>query len=435
MRPRICFRVRALSLALALFAVVRAEVSLSPFKASGIYQLGEKAGWKVSFSAGGDTAAAPSVCHYTLKKNGAEPIQSGDLEPSRPTEIAATLDEPATLYLEISSSGNAAKPIVAGAAIAPEKLQPVVPRPADFDAFWDAKIKLLHATPMAAVLTPGTCDKPGVEYATIRMNNIGGAHVYGQIAKPAREGKFPAMLIMQWASPPYPLQKAWVVDRAAEGWLALDVEPHDVPGDMPAEFYAALPHLIKDYTTIYNDDRERNYFLQMYLGDYRALDYLASRPDWNGKILVATGTSMGGQQSFAVAGLHPKVTHLIAHVAAGADTNAARHGRAAGYPNWDSGNDRVMQTALYFDTVNFAPHIKATSLVSMGFVDTTCPAVGLWTAFNQIPGRKEAVPLVDAAHNNLATPQQQQAYTDRSAAWFAALVRGEEPPVAEVERH
>ena len=34
-------------------------------------------------------------------------------------------------------------------------------------------------------------------------------------------------MIYQWASPPYPLQKPWVTDRAAEGWLALNVEPHD----------------------------------------------------------------------------------------------------------------------------------------------------------------------------------------------------------------
>jgi cephalosporin-C deacetylase-like acetyl esterase len=234
---------------------------------------------------------------------------------------------------------------------------------------------------------------------------------------------------MLWASPPYPFAKQWVTDRAAQGWLVLNVEPHDVPGDMPPTFYAALPQMIKEYNTIYDDDRDRNYFLRMYLGDYRALDYLTSRPDWNGKILVATGTSMGGQQSFAVAGLHPKVTHLVTHVAAGADSNAALHDRMAGYPNWKSSNPKVMQTALYFDTVNFASRIHATSLVSMGFVDTTCPAVGLWTAFNQIAGKKEAVPLRDSPHNNLATPEQERAFTERSAAWFASLGRGEEPTI------
>jgi cephalosporin-C deacetylase-like acetyl esterase len=203
---------------------------------------------------------------------------------------------------------------------------------------------------------------------------------------------------------------------------------------MPQAFYDALPTLIKRYTTIYNDDRDRNYFLRMYLGDYRAAEYLASRPDWDGKILVATGTSMGGQQSFAVSGLEPKITHMVVLVPAGADSHAALNGRHEGYPNWDAHNPKVMETASYFDTVNFASRIHAKCLVAMGFIDNVCPAVGVWTAFNQIPGEKEAVPLVDAAHNHQSTPAQLKPYTDRSEEWFAQLVRGEEPAVRALAR-
>jgi hypothetical protein len=35
--------------------------------------------------------------------------------------------------------------------------------------------------------------------------------------------------------------------------------------------------------------------------------------------------------------------------------------------------------------------------------------------------------MVDSPHNNLATAEQQRPYTDRSAAWLAALVRGAGP--------
>ena len=148
--------------------------------------------------------------------------------------------------------------VLLGAAVAPTSLQPSVPRPADFDAFWKTKVDQLMAIPAAPVVTPGVSGRPGVEYATIRMNNINGAHVYGQLARPAHQGKFPALLILQWASAPYPLQKAWVTDRAAEGWLTLNVEPHDVPGDMPQAFYDALPQLIKRYNTIGQHSREES---------------------------------------------------------------------------------------------------------------------------------------------------------------------------------
>ena len=65
----------------------------------------------------------------------------------------------------------------------------------------------------------------------------------------------------------------------------------------------------------------------------------------------------------------------------------------------------------------------------MGFLDMVCPPAGIWTAFNQIAGPKEVVPLVNAAHNHQSTAEQQQAFTDRANAWMAALVKGEDPTI------
>src|SRR5215218_6409814 len=173
----------------------------------------------------------------------------------------------------------------------------------------------------------------------------------------------------------------------------------------------------------------------MYLADYRAVDYLAGRPDWDGRTLVVMGTSMGGQQSLAVAGLHSKITHVIVNEPAGCDSNGPLRGRAAGYPNWPSNSPQIMKTALYFDAVNFASRIKATSLVAIGFVDTVTPPVGIWIAFNQIKGPKEAVPMIDSPHNHLATAEQQRPYTSRSAEWLNTLVRGGEiKPYKELPR-
>ena len=401
------------------------SLTLTPLRATGIYAPGEKAGWTVALPAG---AAVPAGgLAYTIRQNNLDPIQTGELDlASGRATIATTLNEPAMLFLDVGPRG--AKPwAVAGAAVAPTQLQPSVPRPPDFDAFWDAKLMALEAIPAGPVLTPANSGRSGVDYWTVRLDNVNGAHVYGQLAKPAREGKFPALLILQWAGGPYPLQKSWVADRAAEGWLAFNIEAHDVPGNLPPEFYAALPAMLKSYQMIGNTDRDRSYFLQMYLGDRRAVDYLASRPEWDGRTLVVMGTSMGGQQSLCVAGLDPRITHLIVDEPAGCDADGSLHGRKAGYPNRDMSDPRVVATALYFDPVYFASRIKATCLVAMGFVDDVAPPVGIWTAFNQIPGPKEAVPMIDSPHNHLATPEQQRPYTERSAAWLSALVRGVAP--------
>ena len=405
------------------------QLTLTPYKASGTYVVGEKVGWTANLS---PDSAPTGDYTYTIKKNNQDVIKTGKLDPaSGHATIEVTLDEPAMVYVQISTPGGSSGPgssgsIAVGAAVAPEKLLPSVPRPVDFDSFWDSKIRMLKRIPENTVLTSSDSGRPDVEYATIRMDHINGTHVYGQLAKPRHDGKFPALVIFQWASPPYPLQKNWVTDCAAEGWLTLNIEPHDVLPDQPPAYYSLLPQELKNYQLIGQDDRDKSYFLQMYLADYRAVDYIASRPDWDGKTLVVMGTSMGGQQSLCVAGLNPKITHVIVNEPAGCDSNGPLHGRAAGYPNWPANNPKIMRTALYFDAVNFASRIKATALVAMGFVDTTSPPVGIWIAFNQIKGHKEAAPMVDSPHNNLATPAQQRPYTSRSAEWLNMLVHGQQ---------
>lgn len=397
------------------------QLVLTPFKPGGIYALGEKAGWNVTLPAGAVAAAEYS---YTIRKNNFDLIKSGKLDLSQPAAIEVTLHEPAMLYVEVRSSDPTARVHLVGAAIAPERLQPSVPRPRDFDQFWAEKIGMLEKVSPNPVLAPGASDKPNVDYFTLQMDHINGKHIYGQVAKPSTAGKFPGLVIFQWASPPYPLQKEWVTARAAEGWLAVNIEPHDVLPDQPQAYYDALPQELKQYQAIGRDDRDQSYFLQMYLADYRAVEYLASRPDWDGKTLVATGISMGGQQSLCVAALNPKVTGLVIHVPAGADSNGPLHGRASGFPNWPADDPKAMRTGLYFDTVNCAPRIHVPALVSMGFLDTVTPPVGIWTAFNQIPGPKEAVPLAEAAHNHQSTPEQQAPYLMRSAEWMRTLLAG-----------
>lgn len=133
---------------------------------------------------------------------------------------------------------------------------------------------------------------------------------------------------------------------------------------------------------------------------------------------------MGGQQSLSLAGLRPeKISAVLVCVPAGADTNGDLHGRKAGYPNWPSGDPAVMKTALYFDPVNFAPHIKAPVMAGIGFIDTTSPPAGIWTALNQIPGAKEPLPMIESEHDNF-TPDKGRACPARTNEILDLLVKG-----------
>jgi cephalosporin-C deacetylase len=254
-----------------------------------------------------------------------------------------------------------------------------------------------------------------VDLYTVKLDSVG-SHVQGYLAKPGGKGKFPALVIYQYAGV-YALQPDTAISRATQGWLAFDVDSHDIAPDSEQ----GIP---RDYPIIGNNDRERSYFLNMYLRDTRAIDYIRSRPDWDGKTIVVMGTSMGGQQSLVTAGLNPgRITAVLVNEPAGADSNGDLYGRKAGYPNWPISDPQVMKTALYFDVVNFASHIQAPTLASMGFIDTTAPPVGIWTAVDQIPGPKEAVPMIDSDHDSV-TPQKQEAYKKRSEEVLDMLVQG-----------
>jgi cephalosporin-C deacetylase len=411
---------------LAPFATAAAapapQLVFTPFHADGIYALGERVGWTVTLAP--NVVAPKGRFRYTVRSNDLDVVKTGSFDLSSGTAtIATTFAQPAMLYVAVEllhpefSCGAFAENRVAtlGAAVAPTLLKPSVTAPADFDSFWAAQLARLRVVPANPVLTPLPTRQPGVKLFRVRLDSVG-SHVQGYLAVPDRRGKFPALIIYQWAGV-YALDPAWAADRAAEGWLTLDVDSHDLPPGQPA----GVPI---DYQTIGDRSRDTSYFLDMYLRDTRALQYIRSSPRWDGSTVVLTGTSMGGQQSLVTAGLNPgKVTAVLVNEPAGADSNGDLHGRRAGYPNWDSGDPRIMGTALYFDTVNFAPHITAATLIAMGFIDTTAPPVGIWADLDAVPAPKEAVPMIESDHNNI-TPDKQGAWLERSEEILATLVHG-----------
>lgn len=416
--------------ATALFtsASVATEITATPAHADGIYTVGEKVSWRV-------TAPGAAAVHGTVKENDTKVLWQGDLALADGGAVLETsLPEPGMLLVSLSAKiqGQEAK-LLLGAAVAPQAIQPSAPRPADFDAFWQSKIKALQAIPANPALTPDDAGDAAVEYAKLTLDNINGTHVYGQLARPKREGKFPAMLIVQWAGV-YGLPKSNVVNPAKNGWLALNIMAHDLPFDQPEDFYKkTAATTLKDYTSIGNENRETSYFLRMLLGCYRAADYLTQRPDWDGRVFVVTGTSQGGLQGLATAGLHPKVTAVLVCVPAGCDTTGPQAGRSVSWPYWfrsTQGKDaaKVTETSRYFDGVNFATNIRCPALIALGLIDqTSCPA-GVFAAFNQIKGPKEAVVMVDSPHQNKNNAQAP--WSRHSQEWLNALLKGNPAPVA-----
>ena len=415
-------------------APIPQQLVFTPYHANGIYAVGDTVGWTVT-----PGPVAPTYAYkWTIRLNNAVVLKEGILDlSSGKAAIDVAVDRPGMIYVAVEAyehltsstspparagqflGGNAGRNTgfyAVGAAVTPTKIGVSTPRPEDFDAFWDSKLAAQARIPMNSVLTPVETTVSGVEMHIFELTALG-SKAHGYVAKPAREGKFPALIQLQFAGV-YALNADAVARRAAEGWLMLNVDSHD---KLPSDPTGNVP---RNYREVGNTDRERSYFLNMYLRDSRVLDYLMTRPDWDGQTIVLTGGSMGGQQSLALAGLRPeKISAVLVCVPAGADTNGDLHGRKAGYPDWRSDDPAVMNTALYFDTVNFASRIHAPVLAGIGFIDTISPPAGIWTMLNQIPGAVEALPMIESEHDNL-TPDKGRACPARVNEILDLLRRG-----------
>jgi len=416
-------------------APIPQQLTFTPYHANGIYDVGETVGWTVR---SGPTT--PTYAYkWTIRRNNAAILKEGKLNLSAGKDtIEIVGDQPEMIYVAIEAyaelqpdgapqtaeaprfiGGNAGRNTgfyAVGAAVAPTKLGLSTPRPADFDAFWEGKLAAQTQVPINPVVTPVDTDVPGVTLSMFELDALG-SKAHGYIAKPLGDGKLPAIIQLQYAGV-YALNAGAVARRAAEGWLVLNVDAHD---KLPSDPSGNVP---RTYQAIGNTDREASYFSKMYLRDSRVLDYLLTRSDWDGRTIVLMGGSMGGQQSLVLAGLRPeKISAVLVCVPAGADTNGDLHGRQAGYPNWPCDNPDVMKTALYFDTVNFAPRIKAPVMAGIGFIDTISPPAGIWTMLNQVRGPVEAFPMVESEHDNL-TPDKVRACPLRTAEILDQIVHG-----------
>jgi cephalosporin-C deacetylase len=291
----------AAPLAYAQVAPPAQQLSFRPYHASGLYDIGETVGWLVS-----PGPTAPTYAYkWTIRRNNKEVLKEGKLDlTSGKDRIEIVGDQPEMIYVAIEPYAtvkveNAAKDeadstllktdrtaaitfvggntgrnnglYAVGAAVAPVKLGLAAPRPPDFDAFWDAKLAAQAKVPINPSMTPIQSDIPGVEESMFALDAMG-SKVHGYVAKPAREGRFPAIVQLQYAGI-YALDPHWAAQRASDGWLVINVDAHD---KLPSDPAGDIP---KSYVAVGNTDREKSYFLHMYLRDSRALDYLLTRPD------------------------------------------------------------------------------------------------------------------------------------------------------------
>lgn len=389
-------------------------LKVSPDRPDAQYRIGETVTFQLALTLDQRPVADAEV-QWTLTKDGVPPTTSGKVRLLNGTAIVTgQLGEPGFLQCRATFTSPAKRPYagLGGAAVEPLKLKPSQPVPADFDAFWSAQKQQLAAVPVNARLTPVTPPVPGVTTFDLQADALG-APVSGYFAKPAaaKPRSLPIILTVHGAgvrSSSLGGAAGW----AKQGLLAMDINAHGLPNGQPDKFYADLAAGdLKDYRTRGREARDTVYFRGMCLRLVRALDFLCAQPEWDGKTVVVYGSSQGGFQALVAAGLDARVTFLAAGVPAGCDHTGFKADRINGWPKFIATGEHppanVVEAVRYYDAMNFATRTRAGAIVTVGFIDTTCPPSSVYAAYNNLPGKKSIHTDPDAGHTS--TPKANEA--------------------------
>ena len=189
-----------------LTTFLKAQLVITSDKAESIYNSGETVKWTLQK----DSTINLESVRYTVKKGGLSVVDQGQIEfINHQATVNYTLQIPGTILLDVrwDSEDSWRNKVVGGAVADPEKLKLSGPRPTDFDEFWESKLYELAEVPMNPILEKGEGGEKKVDYWKITMNNIRDSLIQGQMARPIKGKKVPALLIVQWTGV-YPLQKS-----------------------------------------------------------------------------------------------------------------------------------------------------------------------------------------------------------------------------------
>ena len=326
--------------------------------------------------------------------------------------IFESLSEPGFLRCEASVKipGEDGKEkqinLTAGAGFEPLRIESSMPKPDDFDAYWKEEIAHLETVPMNIRLKPVEQADKSVELFDISVDMQQGL-LSGYYARPKGAGakSCPAIILPHGAGVRSSRAEP-SIGWAKRGFIALDFNAHGIPNGMPESFYKKLAAgELKGYFIFGKHNRDESYMRKIFLRAYRALEAVKAQPEWDGKNLVAFGTSQGGAQSIFAAGACKDVSLAVIFVAGMCDNTAVKVGRAVGGGWFVAKNalplkidDAAIEPSRYTDCVNFARNIKCPTIWIIDLADTTCVPSSQFAAYNAVTSPKEFYTNEEAGH-------------------------------------
>ena len=286
---------------------------------------------------------------------------------------------------------------LAQAAFDPEKLRPMTDMPEDFAAFWErakaenAKIPMDPRVERAEQWCTDKVDVYYVRLQSFRKDN----YVYGYVSVPKSKGPHPAVLYVPGAGVAKTKPSTYMAEK---GVITMTLGIHGIPLDMPDENYDILKNgALYNYQFVNLDNRDQYYYKRVFMGCIRAIDYLFTRPEFDGERLMVSGGSQGGGLSIVTTALDPRVKYFVCFYPALCDHMGYLYDRAGGWPHMFDRTRAYFRTAerilnsRYYDAANFARLIRVPGFFSWGYNDLSCPITSMYSAYNVVTAPKDLV--------------------------------------------
>lgn len=393
----------------------------SPNHADWLYKTGEKATVEVQLYKYG--VAQNAEVEYEIAPDMLDTEQKGKimLKNGRASINMGTRKTPGFLDLKLIAKIDGQKTehhVKVGFSV--DKITPFTQEPSDFMSFWNSQLDELKKFPLTYT------KEAAHEYDTDKANcylvklEVNKQHqcIYGYVWIPKDGKKHPIVLCPPGAgikTIKEPLRHRYYADN---GCIRMEMEIHGLDPRMSDKTFKEISNALNTGANTYFaqgiDKRENYYMLHVYLGLVRAIDYLTSLPEWDGKNVAMQGGSQGGALSIVAAGLDKRVTCCAVNHPALADMAAySEKGRTGGYPHMHKYgllNQQNMKTLQYFDVVNFARHITCPVRMTWGYNDNTCPPTTSYAVWNVL--KCEKTPLITPVNEHWTSEATEKSHCD-----------------------
>jgi len=294
--------------------------------------------------------------------------------------------------------------------------KPPLTRRKDFLKFWKENIRLSKEQPLNPKIKKVNYPVKRAEAYSLTFDGfLDRSPINAWFIKPREKGQLPSLLFFHG----YGGNKGQVSDYlgwALQGYAVMAVDVRGQSGESPDLARYPSGNILGNMTKGMLDKSDY-YYRFAYMDCLRALELFMERDEVRKERVGVTGVSQGGGLSLVVSALDkrvsltmPEVPYLCQFERA---IDVASQGPYLEILNYVKMNpesaEKAYETLSYFDAMNFAPEIKCPALVSVGLIDTVCPASTIFSTFNHMTAKEKELSVYPGmGHESLNIHQEKK---------------------------